>query len=372
MKGIRTKNALLFGTLVILVALLTVLVTLRRSPSDGGVAVGSVAKQATRVTNESTEEIRRDDSSSIQESIQLTPSEDRRGTNMARVTPDQTDQANALIGGDGEFVHPAHTNNPLATPLELVWIAPGTFVMGSSPYEKSRGRYEGPETSVTIGYGFWLGKYEVTIWQYKNTAGRLPRKWLADEFKDTGNDFPVTNVEWQEAMNFCRLLTQREREAGTLPDGYAYRLPTEAEWEYACRAGTNTRFSFGDDPNYVAIASYAWFAANSEGWAHPVGGKLPNPWGLYDMHRNVTEWCLDWLGDYPGGAVTNPLGAIPGDVFARRGGASHFPAHGCRSASRGRSISSANSEFGRGRGAPAINVGFRVALAPNLPVNAPE
>ena len=240
--------------------------------------------------------------------------------------------------------------------------------MGSSPYEKSRGRYEGPETSVTIGYGFWLGKYEVTIWQYKNTAGRLPRMYLPNQ----GNDLPVTNVEWQEAMNFCRLLTQRELEAGTLPHNYAYRLPTEAEWEYACRAGTNTRFSFGDDPNHVAIASYAWFAANSEGWAQPVGGKLPNPWGLYDMHGNVSEWCLDWLGDYPGAAVTNPLGAIPGDVFAIRGGASHFPAYACRSASRGRSTLSANSEFGRGRGAPAINVGFRVALAPNLPVNAPE
>src|SRR5258705_8198922 len=122
----RTKNALLFGTLVILVAPLTVLFTLRRPPSDGGVAVGGIAKQATRVTNESTEEIRRDDYSSIQESIQLTPSEDRGGTNIARVTPDQTDQANALIGGDGEFVHLAHTNNALATPLELVWIPPGT------------------------------------------------------------------------------------------------------------------------------------------------------------------------------------------------------------------------------------------------------
>ena len=348
MKRKKNKSGPLLGAMVVLVALLMVLVTRMRSPIDDRFAVRDVAQQATRLTHVANEEIGRDDSasSSIQESAQSPRSQSGDGTSTPRSILDQPDPEYSLLGGNGESVHPAHTNDPQATPLELVWIPPGTFLMGSSPYEKSRGRYEGPETSVTIGYGFWLGKYEVTIWQYKNTAGRLPRKW-ADQFNDTDNDLPVDNVTWQEAMNFCRLLTQREREASTLPHGYAYRLPTEAEWEYACRAGTNTRFSFGDDPNYVEIASYAWFEANSEGRAHRVGGKLPNPWGLYDMHGNVSEWCLDWLGDYPGGAVTNPLGAIPGDVFAIRGGASHFPAYACRSASRGRSTQSANSEFGK-------------------------
>jgi len=368
MKRTKTERVLLL--MVVLVGLLIVVVMLRRSPIDDGFAVRDVAKQVSRVTHVANEQIGRDESSS--ESAQLTPAQAGVGSSLPSSTPDETDPGQALIAGNGELVHPVQTNNSQATPLELVWIPPGTFLMGSSPYEKSRGRYEGPETSVAISYGFWLGKYEVTTWQYQDTAGRLPTMWVALQLEDKRNDLPVTNVTWQEAMNFCRLLTQREREAATLPHGYAYRLPTEAEWEYACRAGTNTRFSFGDDPDYLAIASYAWFASNSEGRAHSVGGKLPNPWGLYDMHGNVSEWCLDWLGDYPGGAVTNPLGTIPGSVFALRGGTFHFEAYGCRSAHRGRCISPANSEFGPGRGAPSVSVGFRVALAPNLPVIAPE
>ena len=113
-----------------------------------------------------------------------------------------------------------------------------------------------------------------------------------------GPDLPVESVSWHEAMAFCEKLTQREREAGRLPEGYEYTLPTEAQWEYACRAGTTTRFSFGDSDS--DLGDYGWYGGNSSYTTHPVGEKLANPWGLYDMHGNVQEWCRDWYGNYPG------------------------------------------------------------------------
>ena len=219
--------------------------------------------------------------------------------------------------------------------------------MGSSPYEKSRGRYEGPETSVTIGYGFWLGKYEVTIWQYKNTAGRLPRMYLPNQ----GNDLPVTNVEWQEAMNFCRLLTQRELEAGTLPHNYAYRLPTEAEWEYACRAGTTNLYSFGD--SVTNADQYAWTLENSDSITHPVGQKHANPWGLYDIHGNVWEWCSDWFGEYPATEISDPLGPKQGKFKVFRGGSWNHAIELARSRNRFMMAPTNGIYF----------VGFRLALS---------
>ena len=112
----------------------------------------------------------------------------------------------------------------------------------------------------------------------------------------------METVSWYDATNYCGELTERERAAGRIATNSVYRLPTEAEWEYACRAGTSTRFSYGDDPGYTNLTNYAWYGDNSGGTTHPVGQKLPNPWGLYDMHGNVWEWCQDWWSDtYPGG-----------------------------------------------------------------------
>ena len=125
-------------------------------------------------------------------------------------------------------------------------------------------------------------------------------------------------------MEFCRKLSEKE--------GLEYRLPTEAEWEYACRAGTTTVYSFGDDVS--ELARYGWFSSNSGRTTHPVGGKRPNAWGLYDMHGNVFEWCQDWYGDYPSGSVTDPTGPASGDSRVLRGGSFGLRASDVRSAFR--------------------------------------
>ena len=164
-------------------------------------------------------------------------------------------------------------------------------------------------------------------------------------------------MSWFDATNYCGKLTQRERAAGRIATNSVYRLPTEAEWEYACRAWTSTRFSYGDDPGYTELNNYAWYTNNSSNVTHPVGQKLPNPWGLYDMHGNVAEWCQDWYGPYPGGIALDPQGPATGSVRVIRGGLWLRPASYCRSAWR-----KALSPDFLGDGA-----GFRVVLAPGQP-----
>jgi formylglycine-generating enzyme required for sulfatase activity len=139
-----------------------------------------------------------------------------------------------------------------------------------------------------------------------------------------------------------------------LPAGWGYRLPTEAEWEYACRAGTATRFSYGDDPGYALLGDYAWWQGNSGNQTHAVGTRRPNPWGLYDMHGNVWEWCLDWYGGYPGGTVSDPVGAAGGSYRVRRGGGWVNDPRYCRSADR----------YRLGPGYRRNYLGFRAALVP--------
>jgi len=128
-------------------------------------------------------------------------------------------------------------------------------------------------------------------------------------------------VSWYDATAYCDALTQRERAAGRIATNRVYRLPTEAEWEYACRGWTSTRFSYGDDPGYTNLTNCAWYDGNSGRTTHPVGQKLPNPWGLYDMHGNVWEWCLDWWSDsLPGGIALDPQGPATGSDRVLRGG----------------------------------------------------
>jgi formylglycine-generating enzyme len=129
------------------------------------------------------------------------------------------------------------------------------------------------------------------------------------------------------------MVTDAGTAAERLPAGYEYRLPTEAQWEYACRAGTTTRFSYGDDPNYSQLGEYAW-CSNNNSATHAVGEKKPNPWGLYDMHGNVSEWCWDYYGAYPGGSAIDPKGPSSGFYRVLRGGGCDSPAHHCRSAQR--------------------------------------
>jgi formylglycine-generating enzyme required for sulfatase activity len=150
--------------------------------------------------------------------------------------------------------------------MKLVWIAPGEFKMGSNDGED----FEKPLHTVKITKGFYMGAFEVTQGQYQQVMGTNP-----SYFK--GANLPVEQVSWDDAVEFCKKLSQKE--------GKTYRLPTEAEWEYACRAGTTTKFSFGDDESQ--LGEYAWYGKNSGMKTHPVGKKKPNAWGLFDMHGNV-------------------------------------------------------------------------------------
>ncbi|HWI59359.1 MAG TPA: formylglycine-generating enzyme family protein [Bacillota bacterium] len=240
-----------------------------------------------------------------------------------------------------------------ATTLEnLVWIAPGQFILGSPAEEAGREPDEGPATRVTIAQGFWMGKCEVTQAEYQRVMGINPSNFTGDLSQ------PVEKVNWFEAMEYCAKLNQQAETAGRMPKGYAYRLPTEAEWEYACRAGTTTRYSYGEDRSGVQLAEYAWFTRNSDSTTHPVGSRRPNPWGLHDMHGNVWEWCLDrWEGSLPSGSITNRPVTSEGSLRVARGGSWLYEAKACRSANR-----DDYSPWNR-----CGDLGFRVVLAPIQP-----
>jgi len=194
----------------------------------------------------------------------------------------------------------------------MVFIPPGTFRMGSPTNEVDRWENEGPQTAVTISRGYWLGKNEVTQGEYLSLMNTNPSAFTGDP------DRPVDGVSWEDATNYCCQLTEQERAAGRIATNSVYRLPTEAEWEYACRAWTSTRSSYGDDPGYTNLTNYAWSRSNSGETTHPVRRKLANPWGLYDMHGNVWEWCLDWFASYPAGIAVDPQGPATGSVRGPR------------------------------------------------------
>ena len=196
--------------------------------------------------------------------------------------------------------------------IEFVQIPAGQFQMGSTSYSD-----EQPVTQVRISRGFWMSKYEVTQAQWEAVMGSNP-----SVFPGCGGDCPVERVSWNDVQEFIRTLNERER--GT---GYEYRLPREAEWEYAARAGT-TGERHGD------LDAIAWYRGNSGGRTHPVGQKEPNAFGLHDMLGNVWEWVGDRFGRYPGGSVTDPVGSESGSLRVLRGGSWAFIARDCRSANR--------------------------------------
>ena len=237
--------------------------------------------------------------------------------------------------------------------LELVPIAAGSFTMGSPKSENYRYSDE-TQHGVTISKPYWLGKYPVTQGQWEAVMGNNP-----SHFKNVGKDAPVEMVSWEGAKAFCAKLTERERVAGRLPAGYRYTLPTEAEWEYACRAGTKGPFNTGDNlttsqANYNENNPFNVLAKGEyRKTTTKVGSFPPNAWGLYDMHGNVREWCSDWYGDYPTGSVTDPVGPKTGVVRVLRGGGWGHSALVCRSASRG----------GVGPGYRGEKLGFRLALS---------
>jgi len=222
------------------------------------------------------------------------------------------------------------SDNSLNMPFR--WCPPGKFLMGSPVNEEGRDDDE-DQVQVTLTRGFWLGKYTVTQAEWQQVMGSKP--WKRKEWVKEDPRCPATYVSWEDAMEFCRKLTERERQAGRLPEGWEYTLPSEAQWEYACRAGTTTAYHFGDDASL--LRDYAWFDDNAydigEKYAHEVGQKKPNARGLHDMHGNVWEWCQDvYQEKLPGG--TNPVVDDGGSGRVDRGGSwlSH-PGH-CRSAAR--------------------------------------
>ena len=302
--------------------------------------------------------------------------------------------------------------------LRLVWISPGTFEMGSPTSEIGHLPAEGPVTRVTLTRGYWLGDCAVTQGQWTKVMGTtvvdqaraaqqddtpvlmggkrsMPvrdffgMKKTDDVMRLVGNvdpDVPMIWVSWNEAVDFCRRLTAAEARAKRLPEGYVYRLPTEAEWEYAARAGStgatyNGPLLTAANVDSPALDPIAWYSGNSaqgytghaidtaswpnqkEGLAGEAGPRkvrtrLPNAWGLYDMLGNVAQWCWDWAGTYPGGDVVDWAGPPSGRLHPRRGGGwSSFAPH-TRCAFR----QSHEPDY------RFINLGFRVALAPALGV----
>jgi len=203
--------------------------------------------------------------------------------------------------------------------MKFVLIPAGTFMMGSPPDEEGRHKSE-IQHKVTISKPFYLQTTQVTQGQWKSLMGGNP-----SEFK--GDTRPVDNVSWDDAQQFISKLNQKENTD-------KYRLPTEAEWEYACRAGSIGRFCFGDSEDKLGEYTLYGFTKKKKKGPHPVGRKKPNAWGLYDMHGNVSEWCQDWWGDYPTGQVTDPKGPPSGEYRVLRGGTWAHPIWLCRSAHR--------------------------------------
>ena len=253
-------------------------------------------------------------------------------------------------GGGGRYVGEERVFSlPGGGEMAMVWIEPGVFQMGSPESEEGRESDEGPVHEVEISTGFWLGKYEVTVgqfrrfvdatgydagdgcWTYENDDGdwRSGRNWSNPGYAPP-DDHPVVCVSWEDVSAYAGWLSS---ETGVL-----HRLPTEAEWEYACRAGTTTRWSFGDEESQ--LGDYAWYHDNAWGvgktHAQAVGGKLPNAWGLHDMHGNVWEWVHDWFDSdyYKSSPRVDPPGPSSGSDRVSRGGSFSFYSQNVRSADR--------------------------------------
>jgi formylglycine-generating enzyme len=262
-----------------------------------------------------------------------------------------------VIAGDGLLVAPliqgwkgGQMRDDNEAHIKLLWCPPGAFQMGSPTKEKYHQASE-TQAHVSLSRGFWMSQFTVTQAQWKRVMGTTP--WHAQIYTRDGDDYPATYVTQGDAMRFCERLTAIERVQHRLSTTMRFRVPTEAEWEYACRAGTTTAYSFGQ--NETDLDKYAWFVQNTavtkEKYAHRVGQKLPNALGFYDMHGNVWEWCLDGKADtLPGGV--NPIVAPATGEVAVRGQSWHNG--GARSATR---------HWLRADGTWSGLVGFRVVLA---------
>jgi formylglycine-generating enzyme required for sulfatase activity len=224
--------------------------------------------------------------------------------------------------------------------MKFVLIPAGTFMMGADKNDEDAADDEQPRHQVTISKPFYLGVYEVTQQQWTAVMGNNPSY-------HKGDDNPVEMVSWDDAQDFIKRLNQKEAHS-------RYRLPTEAEWEYAARAGSTSTYFFGDDESQ--LGDHAWYYDNSGKETHPVGQKRPNAWGLYDIIGNVNEWVGDWWGEtyYANSPSSDPTGPLSGHDRAVRGSSWNSDARICRSAYRGRHEPSSRDEF----------AGFRLAFSP--------
>lgn len=283
--------------------------------------------------------------------------------------------------------------------LDMEWIPAGIFTMGSPSSEPGHKTDEGPQTEVTLTKGYWLEKTELTVGLWKAVMGETLRehviKMLNDEtvydfggqkkklrefmnfnreepdkiMANENDSLPMYFVSWDDAMEFCQKLTQKEKTNGYLPAGYEYTLPTEAQWEYACRAGSVTATFAGplvtQGRNAPVLDTIAWYGGNNfinyqgkqlgNSGAGPrnAGEKKPNAWGLQDMPGNIWEWCRDWYGTYPGGKITDPLGPATGTARVDRGGSWGSGANDSRSANRAKNPQPEKSAYR----------GFRIVLS---------
>jgi formylglycine-generating enzyme required for sulfatase activity len=234
--------------------------------------------------------------------------------------PDAGDPFNGSRAGDEREV----------AGIRLCWCPAGRFLMGSPPDEPERRPGE-DQVEVTLSRGFWIGKYEVTQGQWKRLAGEFPGPLTAG----AGDDFPVYSINFAEAEGFCLNATGQARLSGELPEGREFRLPTEAQWEYACRAGTTTATSFGDrlgsrQANFQGEPYNGAEEGPSLRRAAPVGSYPANPWGLHDMHGNVFEWCGDWFCQrLPGGVDPDLRSARSSAQVNRDGSVSRVRRGGC-------------------------------------------
>ncbi|MGE0377707.1 MAG: SUMF1/EgtB/PvdO family nonheme iron enzyme, partial [Planctomycetaceae bacterium] len=240
--------------------------------------------------------------------------------------------------------------------VKFCWCPPGSFTMGSPTSESGRDRDENAVT-VLLTHGFWLGQTEVTQALWTSVMQAEPWKEHGETgWYQAGASYPAVYVDWESTYEFCGRLTERERAAGRLPTGWAYQLPTEAQWEYACRAGTQTTYGFAD--SRIRLEEFAWFEANTlvigEKFAHEVRRKKANGWNLFDMHGNVWEWCQDrYVEKLRGGR--DPVVRWEGTARARRGGSWYDLAEYCRSAHR----------IGSDPSRRYNDLGFRLALSPS-------
>jgi len=241
-------------------------------------------------------------------------------------------------GGGGGTVGGKTFKNSIG--MEFVQIPAGSFDMGCSYGDSDCSNDEKPQHRVNITRAFYLGKYEVTQGQWRAVMGNNP-----SSFSSCGDSCPVEKVSWDDVQEYIRRLNAKE-------GGNKYRLPTEAEWEYAARAGSRTRYYWGDSMD----GAYAWYDGNSGSETHPVGQKKPNAFGLYDMTGNVWEWVQDWYdsGYYGRSASNDPIGADSGSSRVLRGGSWVYDGRRCRSSDR-----SSDTPVRRGS-----DLGFRLARTP--------